>query len=101
MSEASTEHFLEEVAFLLRSKRRDVRAEVLNTWRVLESLGYTTEKLLMEVRQPCSKLLSHCVWQKKKVACDSIFKLTKYSEGFCCSFNYDFNKTIQFEWSNE
>lgn len=56
-------------------------------WNLLETLGYTTESLLNELKQPCTKLLSHCFWQKKNISCEHIFKQIKHSEGFCCSFN--------------
>lgn len=63
-------------------------------WDVLESLGYTAEALLFELMQPCDKMISHCYWLNRPVPCESVFQVTKSSEGFCCSFNYRANQHL-------
>ncbi|XP_037049613.1 pickpocket protein 11-like [Bradysia coprophila] len=55
----------------------------------LTELNYTTEKLMFELMQPCSVMLENCIWLGQSVPCDTIFRVAKSSEGFCCSFNYN------------
>ncbi|XP_033210034.1 pickpocket protein 28-like [Belonocnema kinseyi] len=57
---------------------------------ILESLGLSTEELMKYLMQPCEKMLLHCGWLDKIYDCNKIFKVSKTSEGFCCSFNYHF-----------
>lgn len=64
----------------------DVHTQTLN---VLKMLNYSTEKLMFELMQPCSTMLDKCYWLGKSVSCDTIFRVAKASEGFCCSFNYN------------
>lgn len=56
---------------------------------VLLERNYTTESFMMEVTQPCENLLQSCVWGEQEVPCGDIFRMTRSSEGFCCSFNYN------------
>ncbi|XP_076168591.1 sodium channel protein Nach [Ptiloglossa arizonensis] len=56
----------------------------------LDTLGYTVEKLMLELMQPCNLLLVRCAWLGQIYDCDKIFKTVKSNEGFCCGFNYHF-----------
>lgn len=62
----------------------------------LAALGYTHEHLLLEAMQPCNDMIKKCVWYDRVTPCDTIFFVTKSSQGFCCSFNSEiamkFNK---------
>lgn len=58
----------------------------------LEALNYTTQKLMLELMQPCEKLVLYCMWLGKEYPCKSIIRVTMGSDGFCCSFN---NKAIK------
>lgn len=78
--------FLENLAKLITPEYID--ALYLKTYQILESMGYTTDKLMFELMQPCSKMIRDCAWLGKIVPCDSVFRVAKSSEGFCCSFNY-------------
>lgn len=59
------------------------------TLNILTELNYTTEKLMFELMQPCNVMLENCIWLGKIVPCETIFRVAKSSEGFCCSFNYN------------
>ncbi|KAG9430605.1 sodium channel protein Nach isoform X1 [Apis mellifera carnica] len=65
----------------------------------LDILGYTVEKLMLELMQPCDLLLVRCGWLGQLYNCSKIFKIVKSKEGFCCGFNYhsiDYNN--KFSW---
>lgn len=64
----------------------DIYTQILTN---LTELNYTTEKLMFEVMQPCSIMLEKCIWLGLVVPCETIFRVAKSSEGFCCSFNYN------------
>lgn len=53
----------------------------------LFTLGYTPQKFLHEMMQPCNKMLKKCLWYDRVTPCDTLFYVTKSSRGFCCSFN--------------
>ncbi|XP_077301156.1 pickpocket protein 28-like [Arctopsyche grandis] len=57
-------------------------------FKILNNNGYTTEKLMLELMQPCSELLKRCSWMGTNIKCMDLFKTVKTDEGFCCSFNY-------------
>lgn len=82
------DNFLSNVSTLIVPKKIDVDSNILDAWQALVSNGYTTEKLLLELMQPCDKMLSHCYWLNQRIPCETAFEITKSSEGFCCSFNY-------------
>ncbi|XP_054014709.1 pickpocket protein 28-like [Hylaeus anthracinus] len=63
----------------------------------LDTLGYTVEKLMFELMQPCSSLLVRCVWLGQLYDCNKIFKTVKANEGFCCGFNYHFGLSENYE----
>lgn len=67
---------------------------LLTIFEILEKMGYTTEKLLREVMQPCGKMLYSCAWLNEEYPCDKLFHVSKGSEGFCCSFNYNAVKKL-------
>ncbi|XP_051174622.1 pickpocket protein 11-like [Leptopilina boulardi] len=64
------------------------RENFKNMSSILERINKTMEQLMFELMQPCSKMLRLCVWLDQEYDCNKIFKATKSSEGFCCSFNY-------------
>lgn len=78
--------FLENLAKLINPEYID--ALYLKTYQILEGMGYTTDKLMFELMQPCVNMIRDCSWLGKIVPCDSLFRVAKSSEGFCCSFNY-------------
>lgn len=43
---------------------------------------------MFELMQPCNQMIKGCAWLGKIIPCDTIFRVAKSSEGFCCSFNY-------------
>ncbi|KAG7200266.1 hypothetical protein KM043_017735 [Ampulex compressa] len=56
----------------------------------LDILGFTVERLMYELMQPCSSLLVRCAWLGQIYDCSKIFKTVKSNEGFCCGFNYHY-----------
>lgn len=78
--------FLENLAKLITPEYID--ALYLKTYQILEEMGYTTDKLMFELMQPCNQMIKSCAWLGKIIPCDTIFRVAKSSEGFCCSFNY-------------
>lgn len=67
----------------------DVGVGLAIVQNAINQLNYSTEQLMLEVMQPCDHLLRTCVWLRTKVPCNSIFRIAKSAEGFCCSFNYN------------
>lgn len=78
--------FLENLAKLINPEYID--ALYLKTYQILEGMGYTTDRLMFELMQPCVNMIRDCSWLGKIAPCDSLFRVAKSSEGFCCSFNY-------------
>lgn len=62
--------------------------EFLNMFRLLQEAGYTPDSLMSELAQPCDRLLKRCLWKGTESPCSELFKLSRSSEGICCSFNY-------------
>ncbi|XP_033351843.1 pickpocket protein 28-like [Bombus vosnesenskii] len=56
----------------------------------LDILGYTVERLMLELMHPCNLLLVRCGWLGQLYDCSKIFKTVRSNEGFCCGFNYHF-----------
>lgn len=54
----------------------------------LTHLNYSTERLMLELMQPCDLMVANCTWLGKPTPCRTIFRVAKSTEGFCCSFNY-------------
>lgn len=71
----------------IRSRVEDWPKKTNTILDALSALGYTAEKLLLEVMQPCNKMLKKCLWYDRVTPCDTLFYVTKSSQGFCCSFN--------------
>lgn len=78
--------FLENLAKLITPEYID--ALYLKTYQFLEEMGYTTDKLMLELMQPCNNMIKNCAWLGKIVPCETLFRVARSSEGFCCSFNY-------------
>lgn len=57
-------------------------------FEILQTLNYTSERLMFELMEPCTFMLQNCHWLGKSVPCQTLFRVAKSSEGFCCSFNY-------------
>ena len=62
-----------------------VDSEFLN---IIQRTNYTTETLMTELAQPCDSLLKLCFWKGSETPCNELFKMTRSTEGICCSFNY-------------
>ncbi|XP_076395895.1 pickpocket protein 28 [Megachile rotundata] len=62
----------------------------------LDILGYSVEKLMYELMQPCSMLIVRCSWLGQLYDCNKIFRTVKSNEGFCCGFNYHFELSDDF-----
>ena len=69
-----------------------LNATFLSLYSTLEEIGYSTETMMFELRQPCDRLLKQCIWLGKATRCDHLFRTSRGSEGFCCSFNYKASK---------
>ncbi|KOC69152.1 Sodium channel protein Nach [Habropoda laboriosa] len=65
----------------------------------LDILGYSVDRLMLELMQPCNLLLVRCSWLGKLYDCNKIFKTVKSNEGFCCGFNYHYD--LSADYSNE
>lgn len=86
------EDFLTLLAKLVSASYID--AIFLRTYRHLEEMNYTTFTLMLEVMQPCENMIKYCMWLGKELPCDSLFRVTVSTEGFCCSFN---NKALKYK----
>lgn len=65
-----------------------VDEEFVNISNVLREAGYTPDSLMSELAQPCDRLLKLCYWKGTEMPCNELFKLSRSTEGICCSFNY-------------
>lgn len=83
---AGIESFFQSLAALVNF--REVDSAFGRIFQALEDLGYSMEKLMFDMAQPCENLIRECVWLGKTVPCKSLFRLVKSARGFCCSFNY-------------
>lgn len=66
--------------------------------RILQSLhqvGYTVDKIMAEVAQPCSSLAKKCIWNGQQKECTTLFSPVKSTNGYCCTFNYYGSKSFQ------
>lgn len=63
--------------------------DFVNISKIMGELGYNAESLMLEVFQPCEKLLIMCSWKGEECPCEDLFKISRSSEGLCCSFNYN------------
>lgn len=50
-------------------------------------LNYTTKQLMLELIHPCENMILTCMWLGKLYPCQSMFRVTASTDGFCCSFN--------------
>lgn len=83
-----------EINFFLRNLSKLVQPEYTtdvfeNTYKILDELGYKTDTLMRKIMQPCEEMLNQCSWLGKFVPCNTLFRVAKSIEGYCCSFNYD------------
>lgn len=56
--------------------------------RAMIPLNWTIETYMLNVMQPCNRMLRKCLWLNEKIPCDQLFVVSKTTQGFCCSFNY-------------
>lgn len=63
--------------------------DFVNISKIMGELGYNAETLMLQVFQPCEKLLVVCTWKGEESPCEDLFKISRSSEGLCCSFNYN------------
>lgn len=54
---------------------------------VMTDMRYTVESLMLELMQPCSTMVSNCVWLGRSVPCNQLFRVSKSADGYCCAFN--------------
>ncbi|XP_015185582.1 PREDICTED: pickpocket protein 28-like [Polistes dominula] len=76
---------------LMKLTRPDkIDVDNLTATRALEVLGFTVDRLMYELMQPCKSMLLRCAWLGQKLNCSDIFKAVKSREGYCCAFNYHY-----------
>lgn len=63
-------------------------------FEILQALNYTSETLMLELMEPCTFMMQNCSWLGKYVPCATLFRISKSSEGYCCSFNYKGQKYL-------
>lgn len=66
----------------------DVNILFYRIFEILQSYNYTAESLMYELMEPCSFMMQKCAWLGNAIPCEKLFKVSKSTEGFCCSFNY-------------
>lgn len=49
---------------------------------------------LVKLLRPCEDLIESCWWDGVKVNCSELFKVSRASQGICCSFNYQLENYI-------
>ncbi|XP_014606237.1 PREDICTED: pickpocket protein 28-like [Polistes canadensis] len=88
INHSQSEKFFISLMKLTRPDKIDV--DNLIATRALEVLGFTVDRLMYELMQPCKSMLLRCAWLGQKFNCSDIFKAVKSREGYCCAFNYHF-----------
>lgn len=74
---------------MIRHNNFDETDEVHEFKRALNQFNLSIENLMLNLMQPCNRMIIHCVWLNKAIPCDELFQVSKTSKGFCCSFNYE------------
>lgn len=46
-----------------------------------------TLPFIFQSMHPCNEMLLYCEWQGKAKDCETLFRVSKSDNGFCCSFN--------------
>lgn len=75
-----------------------INDDFINISEILRNLSYTTETLMLELVQPCENLLKACFWKGNEYPCYKLFKISRSTEGICCSFNYKAIKSSLEVW---
>ncbi|KAL2721737.1 sodium channel protein Nach-like [Vespula maculifrons] len=98
INHSQSEKFFVSLMKLTRPDKTDV--DNLTATRALEVLGFTVDRLMYELMQPCKTMLLRCAWLGQKFNCSDIFKAVKSREGYCCAFNYHFNLDRPYGYDN-
>ncbi|XP_015607553.1 sodium channel protein Nach [Cephus cinctus] len=56
--------------------------------------NFSIIEVLSKVTPRCDRLLSKCAWNSEFKDCDTMFQPARSRDGFCCSFNYVNQKSI-------
>lgn len=73
---------------LFRSRFINETDELHELERAMAHFNWTSEILLEKLMQPCDRMLMKCLWLNENIPCERLFKVSKTTQGFCCSFNY-------------
>lgn len=88
IDEKSIRTFYSLLSALIRPRNIEWTHDLNRTYEAVLDLGYTSESLMLELMQPCKNVARDCYWLNQRQNCDSLFRVIKTAEGFCCSFNY-------------
>lgn len=73
---------------LVQFRPLNVTNELLEFRRAMKQYNWTVEDILVKIMHPCNRMLKKCMWLAKEIPCDKLFRISKTTQGFCCSFNY-------------
>lgn len=74
---------------LVQFRPLNVTNELLEFRRAMNQYNWTVEDILVKIMHPCNQMLKKCMWLAKEIPCDKLFRVSKTTQGFCCSFNYE------------
>ncbi|XP_061387184.1 pickpocket protein 11 [Musca vetustissima] len=72
--------------------------EAQNLQDILERQGgkpFNTAKFLRGLAPQCKDLLLACYWAGEAINCEEELKLVGFTRGYCCVFNYQYERTEQ------
>lgn len=92
LNETDINLFMTKLGTLVRPQNlgwtEEIIASLNKTEKIVREMGYLSADLMLEVMQPCEHLFKTCRWLGVIRNCDTLFRVTKSSQGYCCSFNY-------------
>lgn len=88
-NETKLNEIFAQLSALSHSKQIDINtSEYIEFDRAITQFGYTSETLMLSLMHPCDRMLRQCIWWSKPTPCDQLFRVSRTTEGFCCSFNF-------------
>lgn len=76
-----------KMQYLVQPKKMDDVAASLEFESAMDMHNYSYDRLMFHLMQPCDEMLLQCSWLNRIRPCNEMFKVSRTTKGFCCSFN--------------
>nr|CAD7403343.1 unnamed protein product [Timema cristinae] len=87
ISNVTSINFLKKLPWLLDPQPLEMN-ELTIIQDKLTEVGMDMERLMLQLMQPCDRMVVKCDWEGYNTNCSDIFDVIKSLQGYCCSFNY-------------